>query len=81
MEILLSRNAEAKLELPWEGATPLTAEAVCRTLLETDGIEEGPGPLRTAVRTLDAGRRLRVLFREEGGTLTVVSFYPTRRGT
>jgi hypothetical protein len=81
MEIRLSRNAEAKLQLPWEGGASLTAEAVCRALLETESIEEGPGPLRTAIRTLDGRRRLRVLFRDEGGALTVVTFYPSRRGT
>lgn len=77
--IIFTRHAREKFSVLSESGFLISEEAVLTTLLLPDIIDHARLPLLIAQKVIDATHVLRVVYREEGKNLIIITFYPGKR--
>lgn len=81
MRIILTRHAEKKLKDLKQLGVYLTKSLIGEALenpLHVDTESDYPNKIASGI--FDEKHILRVIFREEDGIITVITFYPAKRG-
>lgn len=74
-----TNHARAKFALLQRYGFEITTDQVAQTVLKPDKVFLQSGNRFIAQKTLTERHVLRVVYREEGETRTVITFYPGRR--
>ena len=79
LDIVFTRHAESKFDILERHGFSVTRAQVVETLLDPDEIFPTVKGRRIAQKRVSEHHVLRVVYREEGKTLVVITFYPGRR--
>ncbi|MDP3793727.1 MAG: hypothetical protein Q8R07_03160, partial [Candidatus Uhrbacteria bacterium] len=79
MIVRFTKHAQEKFSLLRRHGVSITATQVTVALEKPDFIDYSHLPLLIAQIGFDAHRVLRVVYRQEGNVMTVITFYPGRR--
>jgi hypothetical protein len=78
-EIVFTRHAESKFGILEQHGFSVSEAQVVDTLLKPDTVFPSVKGRHIAQRSISEHHVLRVVYREEGETLVVITFYPGRR--
>jgi hypothetical protein len=77
--ILFTKHAENKFEVLEKHKFSVSKNQVIDTIRNPELIDKSRPPLLIAQRKIDRNYVLRVVYKQEFGTITVITFYPGRR--
>lgn len=77
--IIFTKHAEDKFEILKRHKFLISKKQVIETLEKPDLIDKSRLPLLIAQRKIDKNYVLRVVYKQEFGTLKIITFYPGRR--
>jgi hypothetical protein len=78
-EIVFTRHAESKFDVLERHGFSVSRAQVVDTLLDPDAVFPAVKERRIAQKRISEHHVLRVVYREEGELLVVITFYPGRR--
>lgn len=76
--IKLTKHAEEKFGVLKRHKFLITRAQVFTTIIDPEIIDRSRSPLLIAQRKIDKTHVLRVVYRKEGATIVVITFYPGR---
>lgn len=80
MQFRFTQHAEDKFEILERHDVNITKSRVIKVLKNPEHVDkDSRKPLIIAQSTLDENRVLRVVYKEERGTMVVITFYPGRK--
>ncbi len=79
MELRFTKHAEDKFEMLKRHGVGILREKVIQTLINPGHIDRSRLPLLIAQSVLDRDHVLRVVYRVEGQTKVIITFYPGRK--
>ncbi|MFY9484664.1 MAG: DUF4258 domain-containing protein [Patescibacteria group bacterium] len=78
--IFFTKHAREKFKVLKAHKFSVTRSKVMKTLRDPDHIDRSRFPILIAERGFDEQRVLRVVYKREGNDITVITFYPAKRG-
>ena len=79
LRVVFTRHAEDKFDILGRHGFSVSRARVVDTLLDPDAVLPGTKGRRIAQKKVSEHHVLRVVYREEGEELVVITFYPGRR--
>ena len=79
LRVVFTRHAEGKFDVLERHGFSVSRSRVVDTLLDPDAVLPGTKGRRIAQKRVSEHHVLRVVYREEGEELVVITFYPGRR--
>ena len=81
MKIIYTRHAKRKFKILAKVGVKLTRINVVTTICNPENLDrKSDYPKKIASRTLDEKHILRVVFKTEGDKITIITFYPAKKG-
>lgn len=81
MKIIFTKHAIKKLLTQKEGGIKLLEKDILNTLKKPDRIDsEIDYPKMIAIKNYDQKHIIRAVFKENSGIITLITFYPARKG-
>lgn len=76
MEISFTKHASEKFDILKKHRVVIPRKRVYEILASPDRIDRSRYPLLTAQGMLDSTHVLRIVYRKEGGSIIIITFYP-----
>lgn len=78
MQIYFTKHAQVKLDVLQRHHFPVSLDQVKDAVSNPDLVDESRLPLLIAQKSIDQTHVLRVVYRQEGETKIIITFYPGR---